>query len=280
MTLQLGQLRKKVHPKRTSRPPNQRAAIPWPDPPTYPVPTIREASADQVVTATAAPTEMASTQSIQPTLHARAADKTEDNSRAVATVSVISEPIQIFLVGVFGLILAGVLFRIAMKFVGTRRGRINIAEPDSLGLDDPGEHELADQQEYMELVDQGKERIDDLIHRLQSDRNERGVGDGRQFVRQRPTLINDLPVRSGDKARRLIRNDYELQEAAQHRDQDADVKSQRLIRNDYELQEAPQQTDQDADLESRRLIRNDYELQEAPQQRDQGRLKVSAPHPK
>ena len=71
----------------------------------------------------------------QPTSGARPTDAAEGtpqanvstNSPAAANVSVMSEPVEMSLVAALGLVMAGFLFRIAMKIASARRRRIIVA---------------------------------------------------------------------------------------------------------------------------------------------------------
>jgi hypothetical protein len=148
----------------------------------------------------------------------------------------MSEPVEMSLVAVLGLVVAGFLFRIAMKIAGARRRRIIVDRPESLWVDDPKEHELRDEQQYVEAVNQRQELIDDdFIDRPEShwmdDRNEHELRDGEQqseLVHQGAKLIDDLQgsvilTASDDTPRRVFQNDYELQENPQRRDREPDV---------------------------------------------------------
>jgi hypothetical protein len=198
--------------------PARAAAIVWPDPPTPPVATAQ----DPIATPIAAPTEATPTGSVQTTLNARAsADDAQDtaqagapsNSAGGAKASVVSDPVEMFLVAALGLVVAGFLFRIAMT---ARRRRIFIVRPDSHWLDYRNEHELRDELQHAGSVHQREELIDDYIDRPEprcmDDRNEHKLRD-----RQQP---------SGSvwhRPRRPFRNDYESQEDPQRRDRDSDV---------------------------------------------------------
>jgi hypothetical protein len=81
----------------------------------------------------------------------------------------MSEPVEMSLVAALGLVVAGFLFRIAMKIAGARRRRIIVDQPESYWVDDPNEHELRDEQQYAESVHQREELIDEFIDRPESD---------------------------------------------------------------------------------------------------------------
>ena len=89
-----------------------------------------------------------------------------------------------FLVAALGLIVAGFLFRIAMKITGARRRRIIIDPFELHWLEDLNEHELRDEQQHAKLVHQREELIDEFIDRPESDwmddRNEHELGDDKQ----------------------------------------------------------------------------------------------------
>jgi hypothetical protein len=127
------------------------------------------------------------------------------------------------LVAALGLVVAGFLFRIAMKIAGVRRGRIIVDRPESHWVD-ANEHELRDEQQYAESIHQREELIDEFIDRPESDwmddRNEHELRDGEHrsgLVHQEAKLIDDLQgsvilTASDDTPHRLFRNNYELQE--------------------------------------------------------------------
>lgn len=198
--------------------PARAAAVVWPDPPTPAMATAQ----DPIATPIAAPTEAAPTGSVQTTLNARAsADDAQDtaqagvstNSASRAKASVVSDPVEMFLVAALGLVVAGFLFRIAMT---ARRRRIFIVRPDSHWLDYRNEHELRDEQQHAGPVHQREELIDDYIDRPEprcmDDRNEHKLRD-----RHQPSGS----VWHGP--RRPFRNDYKSQEDPQRRDRDSDV---------------------------------------------------------
>jgi len=227
--------------------PARAAAIVWPDPPTSPM-----AAHDPIATPIAATTEAAPTESIQPTSDVRSADAAEataqadasTNSPGAANASVMSEPVEMSLVAALGLVVAGFLFRIAMKIAGARRRRIIVDRPESHWVDDPNEHELRDEQQYVEAANQRQELVDDFIDRPESDwmddRNEHKLRDGEKLsglVYQGAKLIDDLQgsvllTASNDTPRRLFRNDYELQENPQRRDREPDVADEISKRED------------------------------------------------
>lgn len=136
------------------------------------------------------------------------------------------------LVAALGLVVAGFLFRIAMKIAGAR---IIVDQPESYWVDDPNEHELRDEQQYAESVHQREELIDEFIDRPESDwmedRNEHVLRDREQrseLVYQGTKLIDDLEgsvtsTASDDTPHRLFRNDDDLQETLQRRDRELDV---------------------------------------------------------
>jgi hypothetical protein len=218
--------------------PARAAAMAWPDPP-----TSRMAGHDPIATPVAAPTQAPPTESIQPTSDARSADATEvtahadasTNSPGAVNVSVMSEPVEMSLVAALGLVVAGFLFRIAMKIAGSRRRRIIVDRPESHSVDDPNEHELHDEQQYAESIHQREELIDEFIDRPESDwmddRNERELRDGEHrsgLVHQGAKLIDDLQgsvilTASDDTPQRLFHNDYELQKKPQRRDREPNV---------------------------------------------------------
>jgi hypothetical protein len=150
------------------------------------------------------------------------------------------------LVAVLGLVVAGFLFRIAMKIAGARRRRIIVDRPESLWVDDPNEHELRDEQQYARAVHQRQELIDDdyFVDRPEShwmdDRNEHELRDGEQrpeLVHQGAKLIDDLQgsvilTANDDTPRRLFSNDDELQENPQRRDREPNVADEISKRED------------------------------------------------
>jgi hypothetical protein len=199
---------------------------------------------DPVANPTAAPTEAAPTESGQPTpLINASADDAEPiaqadasaNSAGGAKASAVAEPVEMSLVAALGLVIAGFLFRIAMKIAGARRRRIIVDRPESYWVDDPNEHELRDEQQYAESVHQREELIDEFIDRPESDwmddRNEHELRDGEQrsgLVHQGAKLIDELQgsvtlTPDDDTADRLFRNDYELQEKPQRRDREPNI---------------------------------------------------------
>jgi hypothetical protein len=156
----------------------------------------------------------------------------------------MSEPVEMSFVAALGLVVAGFLFRIAMKIAGARRRRIIVDRPESLWVDDPNEHELRDEQQYAESVHRREELIDEFIDRPESDwmddRNEHELRDGEQrpeLVHQGAKLIDDLQgsvilTASDDTPRRLFPNDDELQETLQRRDREPDVADEISKRED------------------------------------------------
>jgi hypothetical protein len=154
----------------------------------------------------------------------------------------MSEPVEMSLVAALALVVAGFLFRVAMKIAGARRRRINIAQPESHWVDEPNEHELRDKQQHAELVHQRPDLIDEFIDRPESadDPNEHGLRDGEQrsgLGDQGAKLLDDLQgtvirIANDDIPRRLFHNDDELQENPQHRDRAPDVADEISRRED------------------------------------------------
>jgi hypothetical protein len=154
----------------------------------------------------------------------------------------MSEPVEISLVAALGLLVAGFLFRIAMRIAGARRRRIIVDR--SHWVDDPKEHELGDKQ--LEAVHQPQELDDDFIDRPDShrmdDRNDHELRDGEQrsglgAVHRGANLIDDLQrtvllATSDDRPGRLFRNDHELPENLQRRDREPDVADEISKRED------------------------------------------------
>jgi hypothetical protein len=149
-------------------------------------------------------------------------------------VSIMSEPVQISLVAALGLVIAGFLFRIAMKIAGARRRRIIVDRSESHWLDEPNEHELRDEQQH-ESAYQWEELIDEFVQRPQSDwikrRNQHELRDDEKpsgFAHPGAPIIDDLGgsvtlTPDDDPADRLFRNDYELQEKPQRRDREPNI---------------------------------------------------------
>ncbi len=147
------------------------------------------------------------------------------------------------LVAALGLVIAGFLFRIAMKIASARRRRIIVDRPKSQWLDDPNEHELRHAQHF-EAVNQRQELIDELMERPESncmdDRNEHELHDGQPWpvsVHERAKLVDELQdslatIASDDIPRRLFRNDDELQETVQRTDRDPIVADEIRKRED------------------------------------------------
>jgi hypothetical protein len=203
------------------------------------------ATHDPIPTPVAAPPEAPPTESIQATSDARPADAAAATAHADAStdspgalnVSIMSEPVEMSLVAALGLVIAGFLFRIAMKIAGARRRRIIVDRSESDWLDDPNGHELCDERQHAESVHQWEELIDEFIAQPDAgrmdDRNEHELrdGDGEQrsgLVRQGAKLIDDLQgsvtlTPDDDTADRLFRNDYELQEKPQRRDREPSI---------------------------------------------------------
>jgi hypothetical protein len=207
--------------------PARAAASPWPDPSTSPM-----AAHNPIATPVGTPIEPPATESIQPTSDARSAQATAHadptNSPGAVNASVMSEPVEMIVVGALGLVVAGFLFRIAMKIAGARRRRI-IVDPSELSwLEDLNEHELRDAQHYAEAVNERQERIDQFMERPESDwmddRNEHELGDDEQpsELAERAKLVDELQgsVVSDDKPRRLFRTDDELQATFQRTGRD------------------------------------------------------------
>ncbi len=145
--------------------------------------------------------------------------------------SVMSEPVEMSLVAALGLVIAGFLFRIAMKIASARRRGIIVDRPKSHWLDDPNDnhrHELID--EFMERPESN----------CMDDRNEHELHDGEQrpeFVHERAKLVDDVQdslatITSDDIPRRLFRNDDELQETVQRTDRDPIVADEIRKRED------------------------------------------------
>jgi hypothetical protein len=228
------------------------AAIIWPDP-SKSLPTTPEATTpDHVETPTAARTEAPTESNQQPTSGAESADpavvtaqaNAATDKPAAANAFVLPEPVEMSLVAALGLVVAGFLFRIALKIASARRGRIIIDRRASHWLDDPNEHELRDEQQYAEPVHQREELIDEFIARSESnwmdDRNEYELRDGEQrseLVHERAKLVDELQsslvtIASDDTPRRLFRNDDELQETLQRTDRDPMVADEIRKRED------------------------------------------------
>jgi hypothetical protein len=102
----------------------------------------------------------------------------------------MSEPVEMSLVAALGLVMAGFLFRIAMKIASARRRRIIVARPESHWLDDPNEHKSSGGEQRSGSIDQQVKLIDDL---------EASV----------------ILTASNDTPSHLFRNDGELQETLQ-----------------------------------------------------------------
>jgi hypothetical protein len=208
--------------------PARAAASAWPDPSTSPM-----AAHNPIATPVGTPIEPPATESIQPTSDARSAQATAHadpaNSPGAVNASVMSEPVEMVVVGALGLVVAGFLFRIAMKIAGARRRRI-IVDPSELHwLEDLNEHELRDEHQYAQSVRQREELIDEVIDQPESDwiddRNEHELGDDKQpseLVHERAKLVDELQgsVVSDDKPRRLFRTDDELQATLQRTGRD------------------------------------------------------------
>ena len=204
--------------------PARAAASPWPDPSTSPM-----AAHNPIATPVGTPIEPPATESIQPTSDARSAQATAHaNPTNSVNASVTSGLVEMIVVGALGLVVAGFLFRIAMKIAGARRRRI-IVDPSELSwLEDLNEHELRDAQHYAEAVNERQERIDQFMERPESDwmddRNEHELGDDEQpsELAERAKLVDELQgsVVSDDKPRRLFRTDDELQATFQRTGRD------------------------------------------------------------
>ncbi len=217
--------------------PARAAAIAWPDAPTSPM-----AAHDPIPTPVAAPPEAPPTESIQATSDARPADAAAVTAHADAStdspgalnVSILSEPVEMSLVAALGLVIAGFLFRIAMKIAGARRRRILVDRSESHWLDDPVEHELRDEQQH-DSAPQWEELIDEFIQRPESDwikrRNQHELREDEKpsgFAHPGAPIIDDLQgsvtlTPDDDTADRLFRNDYELQEKPQRRDREPNI---------------------------------------------------------
>jgi hypothetical protein len=223
--------------------PARAAASPWPDPSTSPM-----AAHNPIATPVGIPIEPPATESIQPTSDARSAQATAHadptNSPGAVNASVMSEPVEMIVVGALGLIVAGFLFRIAMKIAGARRRRI-IVDPFELHwLEDLNEHELRDEHQCAQSVRQREELIDEVIDQPESDwmddRNEHELGDDKQpseLVHKRAKLVDELQasvatIASDDKPRRLFRTDDELQATLQRTGRDPIVADEIRKRED------------------------------------------------
>lgn len=159
------------------------------------------------------------------------------------------------LVAALGLVVAGLLFRIAMKIAGARRRRIMVDPPDPHWVDDPNEHELRDAQPYVEAVNQRQELMDDFIDRPEShwldDRNEHELRDGKQqsgSVDQRIKLIDDLEASailtaSNDTPSHLFRDHEELQETLQRREREPDVADDEIRKREHTLEQLKRDLD-------------------------------------
>jgi hypothetical protein len=239
------------------------AAMAWPDAPTSPM-----ATHDPIPTPVAPPTE-----SIQATSDARAADAAaatahgdaSTDSLGALNLSIMSEPVEMPLVAALGLVIAGFLFRIAMKIAGAHRRRIIVDRSESHWLDDPNGHESCDERQHAESVHPREELIDEFIDRPESDwikrRNQHELRDKQQYapsVQQREELIDEFADRPASD---LMddRNEHEL------RDGESGLVHQRAKLID-DLQRSVTLTPDDDTAD--RLFRNDYELQEKPQRRD------------
>lgn len=219
--------------------PARASAIVWPDPATPPAATVQA----PIATQTAAATEGASRESVQPISDARAlADNAQDAAQAASSTdsargvkaSVVSEPIEMSIVAVLGLVVAGLLFRIAMT---ARRRRIFIVRPESHWLDYRNEHVLRDEQQSAGPVYQRRVLINDFI-----DRTERRRMDDRNKLsdRQQPSGTS-LAMEQEAHARltgltstrreqlqshRPVRGNHDLRENPHRRDRDLDVTSE------------------------------------------------------
>ena len=151
--------------------PARAAAIVWPDPPTPPIATVQ----DPIATPTAAPTEAAGTESVQPARGVRASTHDAEDiaqasaptaSAAEARASVVSEPVEMTLVAVLGLMVAGFLSRVAIV---ARRRRIIVDRAESHWMDNRNEHELRDRQKRSESAYQWNKLIDDFVVQPESD---------------------------------------------------------------------------------------------------------------
>jgi hypothetical protein len=221
------------------------APFAWPDPPQSP-----NAALEPIATQVAAAAEAPPTKSIQPTSDASSADAgnatahtdASTNSPIAVNAAGMSKPVEMFIVATLGLVVAGFLFRTAMKIAGARRRRIIIDQSESHWMDDRNEHEQRDEQQDAESVNQGQEFIGDLVYHPESDwvdhRNEHESADAEQWpglVHQRAKLIADSqPARvttaTDDTPDRVFRNDAELQE--QRRDREPNLADEISKRED------------------------------------------------
>jgi hypothetical protein len=202
-----------------------RTAIIWPDPPTAPLPPLSETKTVDQIDATATK----GAEPIQQPTSGAAATSAQNNASTnnvhAASVYVISEPLEMSLIAAVGLILAGLVFWIAMKIAGARGRRIIVNSAN--------EAELRDEQS--ESVPQPQEVIDAFMHRPESDwlatLKEHEFRDPQQrseLHHQDAELIaalqrSDLLTVDDDTPGRLFRNDYELQETPQCRDRESTV---------------------------------------------------------
>ena len=178
--------------------PARAAATAWPYLPTSPMTTAQ----DPVANPTAAPTEVAPTESVQPASVVNAsADDAEPigqagasaNSAGGAKASAVSEPVKMSLVAALGLMVAGFLFRFAMA----RRRRIIIDQSQLHWMDDRDTHELRNRQQRSGSLHQWNELSHDL-HPL-------------------------VPTAGDYRPGRPLQKDYQSQENPQRNNRDSDV---------------------------------------------------------
>jgi len=190
--------------------PERAAATAWPYPPTSPMTTAQ----DPVANPTAASTEVAPTESVQPASVVNAsADDAEPigqagasaNSAGGAKASAVSEPVNVLepvnvsepvkmsLVAALGLMVAGFLFRFAMA----RRRRIIIDQSQLHWMDDRDTHELRNRQQRSGSLHQWNELSHDL-HPL-------------------------VPTAGDYRPGRPLQKDYQSQENPQRNDHDSVV---------------------------------------------------------
>ncbi len=180
------------------------------------------------------------------------------------------------LIAAFGLLVAGLLFRIAMKIAGARRRTINLDQSDSNWVPDPNEHELRDGQQSGEAVNQWQALVDALIDRPDSGevQNEQGLRDGgqRSEADHQPDsaqVQNQQGLRHGGR-----------RSGVDHRHDLVQIQNKRGLRNGGRLsgvdhQEAELIEDLQtslipsaSDYTSRHLLRNDDELQQTRKRGD------------
>jgi hypothetical protein len=201
------------------------------------MPTAQDPSATPIAAATKpAPTESVRgnagpfADDAQDTV--RASESSNGASGAKAS-SVLSEPVEISLVAVLGLVVAGFLFRIAMT---ARRRKLFIVRPESDCLDHRNGHNLRHEQQHAEPVYRRQELFDDFIDRPEppcmDDRNERELRDRQQWSQWNKKPVQDLQGRLMGAASRPFRNDDESEENPRRGDRDSDVTTEISKRED------------------------------------------------